>query len=381
MKTEFPFACKRFKRSSRRRRNELTAGWFRELFGRGSCGRLSPPSRTYYFSDTYGGTGDLLKAPDPDALICTDLRSAPFRPVHREFDIFGRERVTDHILRLVLQLHDEMDRSSILSRTAKRRIRDVGTGIFVNAAPRIDRNNGEPFYLATLRHDIRVVCTPLRTLAPVARHVESLWRLPNENAVFEHDEQFRSSYAPMLLDTGYQAGLEEVDLHAVPAYKEKWHVAYVDRFGNLVTYASDALRTWRYLKEIADPRDGSIRVSIDGRNAELLLTSSLASSLPGTTVAYLNGNIDIVRKWAPGDAATSRLERSAYRLFGEPAIGTLLSARARDSHSHDETPVMRYKTVHTEMPGHFAHPPARRNSGRCELPSADFLSVEDPGAR
>ncbi len=128
------------------------------------------PKRTYYFSDTYGGheAWNPLAQEDPDAKISTDFGSRPTEPVHREFDIFGQEKVMHHLLRLILKQHDDLHAIEDLSVKKRRKALDIGTGIFVNSAPRVAQDNAEPFYLATARDgQVRIVTTPLSILSSI----------------------------------------------------------------------------------------------------------------------------------------------------------------------------------------------------------------------
>ena len=75
--------------------------------------------RVYLFSDTYGRSKNPFDQDDADALISTDFRSFAMRDVRREFDIFGREAVIPHMVRLMFQLTDELKNARYLSTEQK----------------------------------------------------------------------------------------------------------------------------------------------------------------------------------------------------------------------------------------------------------------------
>ena len=298
---------------------------------------MNTPSRLYYFSDAYGGhrLPDPLRDPDADALISTDFGSANDRPVQREFDTFGQEAVTDHILRLVVHQHDEFAKRTDLSRRKKREFLQAGTGVFINSAPRIDHSNAEPFQVASLRGGaIKVVATPLSALTAIRGDVEDLSYLPNpqseteQNGLYGHREQFRSRLAPTLLRNDSRLPLVSQDPGKIPTYAKAWHVAYVDRYGNIITWVKDVEAQWNEITQIAD-RIGDTRAqvqfSISGRSRfatqAVTLGTSLGEGDPGQLSVYRNGNIDLVRKWSPADTAESKLRSSAYELFERPVIG------------------------------------------------------------
>ncbi len=298
---------------------------------------MKTPSRLYYFSDAYGGHDEQnpLSQPDADVLISTDYGSAINRPRQREFDILGNEQVTDHILRLLLQQHDEYSRRNDLDASAKQSFIDAGTGVFINAAPRVNRSNAEPFYLATLRGGaIRVVATPLHALSAVRDHVETLAHLPNpqsekeSNGLYSHREQFRSRLTPTLLQENKRLALQKDNPDIIPAYDKGWHVAYVDRFGNIVTWVKDVERQWEEIQRVGQGIGGTrehVQLTVGYPKAEasqhVQLGTSLGSAEPGAVSVYKNGNIDIVRKWKAGEGIREKLRNSAFRLFGSPQIG------------------------------------------------------------
>lgn len=285
------------------------------------------PQRTYFFSDTYGGSPDPITRPDADALITTDLRGQPKAPRHREFDTFGNQIITAHILRMVRELHAALDAHSLYSADYKRDVRNMGTGIFINDAPRTNHSNGEPFYYAELDHGISVVTTPLEALATVRQHVQKLLRLPNQdNGLYPNGEQFRSSYTPQLLDPAVRERLplEEVSPDQIPEFRDDWHLAYVDRFGNLITYSPDPAEQWQ---EVLDKAGASkqVRLIIGDTHHSIKLGTTLGASEPGELLVYGNGNIDLARKWARSDTPQQRLDLSAYRQFKNPTIGDTIT--------------------------------------------------------
>jgi hypothetical protein len=286
------------------------------------------PERTYFFSDTYGGPIDPTQRSDADALICTDFRSRPLQKLHRDFDTFGKERVTDHVLKLIVELHDKISRCSYFSRKEKREFRSMGTGVLVNAAPRIDHTNGVEFHLATLRNNIRVIATGLASLSAVRSEVETVQRIPNaDNNLWPNGEQFRSSYAGLLLDPRFASRfpLVDEDPSAIPEPKDEWIVGYVDRFGNIVTDCRDPqMKMFNLQRALLEDRSASLKIG-DVPVENFSLGNNLGSADPGSIVIYGNGNVDIVRKWGPRDTAEEKIAKSAYHQFGRPQIGTPVS--------------------------------------------------------
>lgn len=295
------------------------------------------PSRLYYFSDAYGGHDepDPLRNPDPDVLISTDFGSAIPRDREREFDTFGQEAVTDHLLRLIVQQHDEFAKRKDVSSKKRQEFLRAGTGVFINSAPRIDHSNAQPFYLATLRNGtIRVVTTPLEALSAVKNDVENLSYLPNpqneqdQNGLYTNKEQFRSRLTPTLLHADTELPLQQANVSDIPDYKKGWHVAYVDRYGNMITWNPDVEGQWEEIRRVAENIDDtrqSVQIAIGQEEQrtqqKVLLGSSLGQADPGALSLYKNGNLDIVRKWHREDTAASKLRQSAYVLFGKPQIG------------------------------------------------------------
>lgn len=176
---------------------------------------LSYPDRMYLLSDTFGGNGDTSKeepavwhpftSPDIEAHIATDIRS-DFRGVRQKFDIFGAEKISDHVLCATFDLQNKNSASGT-------------TGIFVNHAARTEKGkNGEPFYVAQLGDAVRVVATPLSALSAVRNRIHRLYHLPNENnGLYGPHEQFRSSFTPRLLAQNHGLELVEDDPSIYPA--------------------------------------------------------------------------------------------------------------------------------------------------------------------
>lgn len=275
-------------------------------------------TRTYYFSDCYGGTaGDPLRDPDPDALISTDFRSTPHERRHREFDTLHCAGIEGHILRTILFLHTELLRVVGPQKLG-------GTGILINSAPRTEQgNNGEDFYVAELCDGAVRVVAPIEVLAAVKPHVTKVKRLPNvNNRLYGNAEQFRSSYTGRLLDPNHGIVLEDARCDEIPDPSQEWQVAYVDRFGNVVTHSP----TRQELLMQPDPAIKSVRLRIGDNVRHVLIGTSLAEAQSGELTAYGNvGNIDVVRKWRDKENVAARLAASAYVQFGRPSIGAPVS--------------------------------------------------------
>lgn len=310
---------------------------FRRNLGH-ALSRTHAPGRQYECSDAYGGPGwDPLHSPDLDVLISTDFGGHPTEPVRRQYDTYGHERVTDHFLRLVLQQHDELGSRPDLSRRKRREAQKLGTGVFVNYAPRINHTNASPFWVATARGgEIRVVATPLEALAHIRDDIETLQYLPNPqkgdrpNGLYDSDQQFRSKYTPRLLDPHHGLELVDVDPAVIPKPDGGWHVSFVDRYGNVITHTEDPDGQWEELQRVADHAGatrGRVELAFgDGDPRAFTLGTSLGGSEPGQPTVYRNGGIDLVRKWTPEDTAESKHATSAWVLAGKPRIGTPIRA-------------------------------------------------------
>ena len=284
--------------------------------------------REYYFSDTYGSPGGLpIDQIDPDAIISTDLRSQTQRYRHEKFDIYHQPHVTDHIMRMV---HD-LDAEIMDTLRGKRKDNYVHstTGIFINSAPRTsETGNGSLFHVATSREGrIRTVTTPLSALSPVRDEIETLSVLPSEdNGLYKNGEQFRSSYTPVLLQEDHGYHLHDLDPEEIPPFREDLHIAYVDRFGNVITYAgSETIQS--VLQTINTSRD-DIVITLNGREYGPYGTAkNLGSAKSGVISVYENEdlNVDVARKWQEGETSTERLELSAYEELGQPRIGDAIA--------------------------------------------------------
>lgn len=195
--------------------------------------------REYYFSDTYGTSSvNPLEKPDADAIITTDFRSRPRGYRHEKFDIYDNPHVTDHILRMV---HD-LDAQLMDTFTGRKKDEYAAstTGILINSAPRTSSTgNGSHFYVASSREGrIRIVTTPLQALSPVKNEIEVLEHLPNnDNGLYPNGEQFRSSYVGVLLQDDHGIPLENAKIDEIDEPRTDLHLAFVDRFGNLITHA------------------------------------------------------------------------------------------------------------------------------------------------
>jgi hypothetical protein len=277
--------------------------------------------RFYLFSDTYGRSKNPFLQDDADALISTDFRSTPLETVRREFDIYGRETITEHMLRLILVLNENSKNSPYFSQAVKDEFKQTITGIFINAAPRLARDNGSPFYLATI-DNIRIVTTSLSGLSTIKDKIQTLQHLDNDkNIVYGNTEQFRSSYTPFLLhpDHGLDLVTDKIDI--IPDYPDDdWELSYVDRFGNMMTYTKDVEKKWKEVEKAADANN-TVKLIIGNVSQTLFLGTSLRDAEPGSLVVYKNNDIDILRKWMPNEDSYTRLYRSSYLQFSKPEVG------------------------------------------------------------
>jgi hypothetical protein len=280
--------------------------------------------RVYLFSDTYGRSKNPFLQDDADALISTDFRSFPLESVRREFDIYGRESITEHMLRLIFELHDRSTQANYFSLDVKKAYDETHTGIFINAAPRLTKDNGAPFYLA-IADGIRIVTTNPSGLATIKHKLKSLHHLDNyDNNIYSTTEQFRSSYTAFLLHPDHQIKLIDDSLDMIPDYPEdKWELSYVDRFGNMVTYTKNVEAQWAKISGAADPQ-GMVKLIVGNVSQSVFLGSSLREAEPGALVVYKNKDIDILRKWMPDEDSYTRLYRSAYLQFSKPEVGAVI---------------------------------------------------------
>lgn len=279
--------------------------------------------RVYAFSDTYGRSKNPFIQDDADAIISTDFRSFPCEKVFRQFDIYGREAVTGHMVRMIFQLQKNALQSEYFCKKVQDDFANTVTGIFINAAPRLNKEqNGAPFYVA-VSGNIRIVTTDLSCLSAVKEQIETLHYLPNENnRIYSNTEQFRSSYTPHLLYPDHGQELAEAKIDVIPDYPEnKWELAYVDRFGNLVTYTKYPDRKWKEVEDALRKDGETAKVIIGNVSQRLIITTSLKDAEPGELVIYKNGDIDILRKWEADEDQYTRLYKSAYFQFAKPEIG------------------------------------------------------------
>lgn len=278
---------------------------------------LDFPDRLYLHSDTYGGDAMWSLSPDIDAIITTHIRSG-IKHVVREFDIFGREKITDHILRTALRLHNERKNAGT-------------TGVFINSAPRTKKNsNGEPFYRAETDNGVRIVSTPLEALSAIKGRVTRLQHLSNEdnelyNAIIE---QFRSSIVVVLLASNHGIPLIEDDPSIIPDYPSGCRLAYVDRFKNLVLHEHAVEDPKSVRKIIRECVGGVCQLSIGGVRRNVPIGTSLSEANPGSLAAYCNdGNIEVISKWAPEWDVKEKLKHAAFEQFRRPEIGTGVSIK------------------------------------------------------
>jgi hypothetical protein len=226
-------------------------------------------------------------------------------------------------VRVIFALTDSVMEYKYLKDEFKKEFQDSLTGIFINAAPRVGKDNGHPFYVATAGN-IRIVTTDLTALSSVKDRIETLAHLPNEgNIVFSPTEQFRSSYTPYLLHPDHGVDLVEDDpKEVIPDYPEdKWELAYVDRFGNMVTYTKNVEKKWKEIDNAKD-KDGSLLLLVGNVSQKLYVGSSLRDAEPGSLVVYKNGDIDVLRKWIADEDSYSRLYKSAFLQYAKPEIGS-----------------------------------------------------------
>ncbi|MBI5155901.1 hypothetical protein HZA45_01350 [Candidatus Peregrinibacteria bacterium] len=280
--------------------------------------------RIYAFSDTYGRSKNPFLQDDADSLISTDFRSFPLQTVRREFDIYGRENMTAHILRLIFQLHQEIAESEYMPEEIHGAFMQTMTGIFINSAPRVGKQNGDPFYVATVKDkNIRIVTTSPEGLSSVKEEIGSIAHLPNEsNKIYGTTEQFRSSYTAFLLHPDHNLPLIEDSLSIIPDFPEdSWELSYVDRFGNIMTFTKNPEKVWQDVLKKGSNGEKPVTLLIGHTSQEVHLGISLKDSEPGSLVLYPNGDLEILRKWEAGDDSIARLRKSAYFQFAKPEVG------------------------------------------------------------
>lgn len=277
----------------------------------------------YCFSDTYGEPGGEypFEHPDADALITTDLRGFPFNPVRREFDITQYPKVTDHLLRTIVSLREELESAGYIP--AYRHSRLGAVGVLINSAPRVKPGqNGDPFFLAELVGGAVRVVAPARVLSAVKTNIDRLQLLPNDNnPLFGISEQFRSAVAPFLLDPRHGLTcLQSIDKDAIPDPEKGWRVAYIDKFGHLVTHND---REKNLIDDCA-LQGQQVQVSVRGEVLSALAGLGIThdDAPPGELLIYRNGpNVDIARKWKPQWSEAEKRGRCAYADFSRPRIG------------------------------------------------------------
>lgn len=284
----------------------------------------TPLRRVYLFSDTYGRSKNPFLQDDADALISTDFRSFPLESVRREFDIYGRETITEHVLRLIFELHDHALVSTYFKDDVKAEYGKITTGVFINAAPRVSKENGAPFYVAT-GDGVRIVTTNPAGLSTVKDRIKTLHRLNNDNnVIYTNTEQFRSSYTAYLLHPEHGIDLIEESLNIIPDYPDnKWELSYVDRFGNMISYTKDVEKQWAAIEAAADS-SGMVKIIVGNVSQNAYLGTSLRDIEPGALAIYKNKNIDIVRKWMADEDSYTRLYRSSYLQFSKPEVGAAI---------------------------------------------------------
>ncbi len=288
--------------------------------------------RIYLFSDTYGRSKSPFDQDDADALISTDFRSFPLHPVRRVFDIYGREKVMSYIVMMILEMHKDVKNSTYQSKEVKEEFEKTITGVFINAAPRTEtQQNGAPFYVAT-SGNVRIVTTDLSALSWVKDKIETLAVLPNnDNGLYGPEEQFRSSYTPNLLFTDHGLKLEEKSTDIIPDFPEdRWELAYVDRFGNMVTYAKNPQMHLDAALQAEKENDGYIKMIVGNVSQRVKIAHSLRKAEPGALVMYPNpngGHIEILRKWEDEEDRYTRLYQSSYFRFAKPDIGSKIRIR------------------------------------------------------
>ena len=315
--------------------------------------RSAEPGRTIYLSDTFGGPIDATQRVDVDVDLCTRLRSSPFEPFRLHADTFGNEQATHHVIRLIRGLVQEVDSASHFSDAEKKEFLGMGTGVLINAAPRINGQNGHPFYVAELERNIRVVATPLAALSPVRDSVISLHELPNTGSgLYDDGEQFRSSYTGILLnrELAKRFPLQERSSDIIPPPIQEDHLGYVDRFGNLITHSEENERLWDLVSEIARQCSGKVLTQVGDAAKLSELGSTLGENTPGDTHIYLNGRgVDVARKWRPEDRTRDKISRSAYYQLSRDSKGEIVRPEPGDQfavHPVDHADLLRERGIH-----------------------------------
>ena len=160
--------------------------------------------------------------------------------------------------------------------------------------------------------------------------IQRLSVFPNEGeSLYDKDEQFRSSYTPILLEDNHNLKLEEVDIATtIPDYPEdQWELSYVDRFGNIMTYSKNPEQHWEEAVEKSKEYGGFVKLIIGNVSQRVWVTESLNAADPGSLSIYRHHDIDIVRKWEENEDRYTRLFQSAYFQYAKPRIGSKVKAR------------------------------------------------------
>jgi hypothetical protein len=173
--------------------------------------------------------------------------------------------------------------------------------------------------------NIRIVTTSLTCLSTIKDKIQTLSHLDNDsNIIYGNTEQFRSSYTPFLLHPDHGIDMVQDDISIIPDYPEdKWELAYVDRFGNMVTYTKDVEKKWKEITARADANN-TLKLIVGNVSQTVFLGTSLRDADPGALVCYKNHDIDILRKWMADEDSYTRLYRSGYLQFSKPDVGATI---------------------------------------------------------
>lgn len=283
---------------------------------------LNYPDRIFSLSDCHGGqeTFHPLRSPDIVARLSEAIRSDI--PGVQHFDTFG---APDAYYRFIVQE---------AARLQKENPSSGPTGLFINNAARTEVNsNGQPFYRADIGN-LRIVITPLDIISGVRDSVKRLQELPNkDNGLYKNNEQHRSSIAPRIIADNHGIPLTKVKPSIIPELPDGRTLGYVDRFGNLVLSEKGTTRV-DYRGSVGTsirPRISglvgqNVWVQIGTKGRYVTIGTSLADAKPGSLVIYENDDsVEILSKWDESWTPAQRLENSAFKQFGEPAIGTSFS--------------------------------------------------------
>lgn len=276
--------------------------------------KLNYPDRLFSLSDCHGGRElySPLKSPDVVARLSEAVRSQ--FPGIQHFDTFGApQEYYQFVVREAVRLcRDNPDAGA--------------TGLFINSAARTkEHNNGQPFFRAEFGGGLCIAGTPLDVIAGVRDHIQKLEILPNKNnGLYGDHEQHRSSFTPRLLADNHGLALENIDLSQVPELPDGRTLGYVDRFGNLVLSENSVGAS--ILQRINGLPGQRVQIKIGEVSQSVIIGKSLGDAKPGSLVIYSNdGSIEILSKWDESWTPQQQLENSAYKQFGEPAIGTSFS--------------------------------------------------------